>query len=270
MAGNLFETGLATVGRLPDASLSGCDIQALIVNRPIGLASTPQGSQTKIFKFADVHTISWSSYREKRPVRACGCVAVKGYTRGPRTVAGSMIVTILSTSTLVELLGATDGEADASLGPMVRNWRYISLDQIPPFDIYIQGVNEFGQASWMGIYGIEIQTEGGTFSVEDILSEMTIEYTARHKSPIRPLGREPDVAKEFANQMRAWASVSKTVSDCLASPALAQKVQDEQNRWKGQRVGRTAMAGAYSEALADIYLQELREVRRNPTTPRIP
>lgn len=52
-------------------------------------------------------------------------------------------------------------------------------DQVIPFDITLVGVNEYGAAANMKIYGVEILNEGGGMSVDDPVNEMQATFIAR-------------------------------------------------------------------------------------------
>ena len=64
------------------------------------------GYVTRPVELGNIQTISYSVHREKFPVRCLGKVYPKAYTRGPRTIAGSFIFTILREQALSDLLNA--------------------------------------------------------------------------------------------------------------------------------------------------------------------
>lgn len=53
------------------------------------------------------------------------------------------------------------------------------LDQILPFDITIVGANEYGNVSKMVIKGVELMTEAGGMSVDDMVLEKQVSFIAR-------------------------------------------------------------------------------------------
>lgn len=129
---------------------------------------------------AEIQTISISTYREKTPVRAIGSVGVKGYTRGPRTVAGSIIFTVFDRNVLFELMDVSRFDADDQFQAAIK-------DQLPPLDLTIQFANEYGALSRMGLYGVEFVSEGQTISIEDILLEDVVQFVARDVDPMTPV-----------------------------------------------------------------------------------
>lgn len=127
---------------------------------------------------ATLQTLSLQTHREKNAVRALGSSYPKGYTRGPRTIAGSMIFTMFNEHALARLVrsmsgkGSIYGERDNEISSLI-------VDQLPPIDLTIVIANEYGQLSQMGIYGVEFMNDGMTMSVEDILTEEVCQFVAR-------------------------------------------------------------------------------------------
>jgi hypothetical protein len=127
---------------------------------------------------ATLQTLSIQTHREKMPVRALGSSYVKGYTRGPRTIAGSMIFTMFSEHALAQLIRAMSGEGSI-YGERDTELKTLIADQLPPIDLTIVIANEYGQLSQMGIYGVEFVNDGMTMSIEDILTEEVCQFMAR-------------------------------------------------------------------------------------------
>lgn len=127
---------------------------------------------------ATLQTLSIQTHREKFAVRSLGSSYAKGYTRGPRTIAGSMVFTMFEEHALAKLIramsgkGSVYGERDTDLSSLIA-------DQLPPLDLTIAIANEYGQLSQMGIYGVEFVNDGITMSVEDILTEEVCQFVAR-------------------------------------------------------------------------------------------
>lgn len=141
---------------------------------------TPRSS-TKVL--AECQTISISTHRDKSAVYACGSVYPKGYCRGPRAIAGSMIFTVFNEHVLFQFLEADTSDFDGN-----NNYTSAILDQIPPFDITIVFANEYGSLSRMALYGVEFVDEGQVMSIEDIITENTVSFVARDYDPMRSAG----------------------------------------------------------------------------------
>jgi hypothetical protein len=56
-------------------------------------------------------------------------------------------------------------------------------DQVLPFDVTLAGNNEYGAATAMRIYGVEILNEGSGVSIDDAVSEMQASYVTDQVPP---------------------------------------------------------------------------------------
>lgn len=165
-----------------------------------------QGSPTTK-TLAETQSFSWSIYREKDPVRTLGSVYPRAFTRGPRTVSGTIVFTVFYEHVLHEVMKLnlryhSTGTSD------VDNYQQTTMlpDQIPPLDLTLIFANEYGAISTMGLYGVEFFQEGGTFSIEDIYSESTISYVARDIDPMRAVGQRNIDSKGIADGWKDTAS----------------------------------------------------------------
>jgi len=148
-------------------------------------------SYSRAITLGDVQTITWSTFREKKPVRTFGRVNPKARTRGNRTIAGSLIFTVFNKASLWDLLQAQT--ALANTGVKIQGGAYPStegvlVDQLPPFDISIIASNEVGDSSSMVLYGVEIHSEGTTLSIQDMMTECVMQFSAVDIDVLRPLG----------------------------------------------------------------------------------
>ncbi len=169
--------------------------------------SNKSGFSTKVL--AELQTISVSTHREKYPVRALGSVYPKSFTRGPRTIAGSMIFTVFDRNVLEQFLESHPSDFDAH-NPATT----ALIDQLPPFDITIVFANELGQVSRMTIYGVEFVNEGQTMSIEDLLLENVCQYVARDIDPMRGVGqRKIDENNRLSGDMGATRASSLLLDD---------------------------------------------------------
>lgn len=172
------------VGPSSQRSFSGADIRCVV--HVLG-----NGGMTVPVLLADVQTLSYSTHRDKFPVRALGHTYPRGYTRGGRTIAGSMVFTMFDREVLWRIIQnykydteMNEGEVDfSSYSPM--------LDQIPPFDITITFANEYGDVANMALYGVEIVDEGTVLSIDDIMVEKTCSFVARDLDIVRPYAEAP-------------------------------------------------------------------------------
>jgi hypothetical protein len=158
----------------------------------------------------DIQTISIGSFRDKAPVRPLGAVYPRAYTRGPRTISGSMVFTIFHEHVFADIMRLklrqfSTGSSDFD------NQLYTTMlaDQMPPIDISLVFANEYGAISHMGLWGVEFFQEGQTFSIEDIYSENVVQYVARDLDPMRLVETR---AIDGHGVSKSW---NKTASDLM-------------------------------------------------------
>lgn len=184
-------------------SFSGADIKATFANRVIG----------------ELQAISYSVTREKAPQYTMGEANPRSFARGKRGIAGSFVLTVFNNDPLSPLkdnsmyttdagsfeerfnpdLWEKDNE-DASVegGSFILNTNPTYADQIPPFDITITMVNEYGQGAKFEILGVEILNEGAGMSVDDITTERAFTFVARKITPIETIAAS-DIRDEDGN-----------------------------------------------------------------------
>ena len=121
-------------------------------------------------------TISYSMFRNKKPVINIGRTNINGVTRGSRIFAGTMIFTLINQHWLRELQDQLD---------WLKGFEELKVDELPLFDIMIVSANEYGNYASMYIYGIDFTDEAQTISVEDLFTENTFSFIARDVSPFR-------------------------------------------------------------------------------------
>lgn len=145
-----------------------------------------EGSAT--VKLATLQTLSVQTHREKFEVRACGRSTPKGITRGPRTVAGSMIFTTFNEHALSELIRHMGNKESIHKEPEIRS---LLPDQLPPLDLTIVFANEYGSLSQQTIYGVDFVNDGSVMSVEDLIVENTVNFMARDADVMTSAGMIP-------------------------------------------------------------------------------
>lgn len=114
-------------------------------------------------------TVTYSTYRELSDVRSLGRIGVKSFARGGRTVAGTMIFTVINRHWLNEVRRQI---GYLNLIPVMRP------DELPHFDLIITGANEYGQEAVMVLYGVAFVDDGSAISVENLFSENQLTYKA--------------------------------------------------------------------------------------------
>lgn len=163
---------------LPDPfsnmSFAGVDIQATMVLPRMGDENT--SSEGDFIELAELQTISYSMHRENTPVRTLGHVNPRGFIKGARTIAGSLIFTVFNEYAFYRIRDFKKALLDQNYAPVA--------DMLPPFDVVLTFFNEYGLAAKMKIYGITIVDEGQTMSIDDLITEQTYTYMARGIQPL--------------------------------------------------------------------------------------
>jgi hypothetical protein len=157
-------------------SFSGADIMATV---------TPIGGKPIVF--GEIQTVSYSVYRPTSPVYSLGKINPGGVVRGQRTIAGSLIFTVFDRHVLKSVIESLNFETnpneykdeyDFNVDELTEMKSNMKTDEMPPFDINITFMNEHGNSATLNIYGIYILTEGQTMSIEDMMTENTMQYIA--------------------------------------------------------------------------------------------
>ncbi len=171
--------------------------------------------------------ISFSVSREKAPVYTLGSAEPRSFSRGKRGIAGSMIFTSFDRDSLLKALQtyATTAASFQRIGgeknmhPIsISDWDKAMTDQIglagaslasqnaeavtkkvavastpyypdecPPFDVTVSFANEYGQESYLVLYGCEILNQGQGWSIDSILSETACTFVARRVKAMEPI-----------------------------------------------------------------------------------
>jgi len=126
-------------------------------------------------------TLSVSIHRSKSPVRAFGYANPKGFARGSRTIAGTMVMSKMTAEVLYRFLQSE------LMADLTKDTVYTKLDQIPPIDFTLMFSNEFGYVSTQRLLGVEFVTDGSVVSVQDALMEQQITWMAADFTPLVPL-----------------------------------------------------------------------------------
>lgn len=151
----------------------------------------------------NLSTLTYSTYREKKPVRTIGRINAKGFAHGQRTIAGTLIFTVLHKH-VVNIF-----KSDV---PYLKNIKKLKPCELPPFDLLMTYGNEYGASAHMALYGVTIVDEGKIMSIEDMFTENTWSYMARDidlmndigsemNSPIATLGEFDSGAKFASNDL---------------------------------------------------------------------
>lgn len=178
-------------------SFGGADIVATFNGRVVG----------------ELQAITYSVTREKAPIYVMGDPNPKSFSRGKRGIAGSVVFTVFDRDALHQLkqsenfkvyrqgLNSTgqatptaahnpsQTAADRAAWGAGAEIKY--SDEIPPFDITINFLNEYGQSAVMTIFGVEILNEGMGMSIDDITTEKACTFIARGIEDMKAFTNDP-------------------------------------------------------------------------------
>jgi len=131
---------------------------------------------------SNLHTITYSSFREKIAVRTIGRSGPKTYSRGQRTIAGTMVFNSSKKNTLLEFL---KGQAEKE--EKLSNISISMLDQLPSFNILLIFQNEYGVSSTMHLIDVDIFSEGQEMSIDNVVTNNSLNFYALDIIPLRHL-----------------------------------------------------------------------------------
>lgn len=180
-------------------SYSGADCKAVIYFDDSLDLETYKGGARNITPLEGLATISYSIYEAKSPVRRLGERSVAGYTKGIRTIAGSMVFLVVEDHPFASILteenktGAWSSDKNSKGKSFRATGGYVS-SMLRPFNIGLfyktevafddkKGhVTEYSHGNNVGahlvISGVEIVSEGMVTSVNDMVTEVTMQFVA--------------------------------------------------------------------------------------------
>lgn len=189
---------------------------------------------TEAYTFGTVQTLTYSTFREKTPVRLLGRTGVAGYTRGPRTIAGTLVFSALYDHVIHAILQRTT-QSDKSAVPGIA-----LMDELPPFNITMDFINEVpdidildisatyhqfeltgrqGWATTMGatakacLFGVEIVSDAHEISVENTTTSNVMQYTAQDLQMIHS-------SRFFISREGIYSSLPPPVPESYQHPPL--------------------------------------------------
>jgi hypothetical protein len=177
---------------LSNMSFSGADTVATMIIPQIG----PDGKITSpgdVIDIGEIQTISYSIHRENTPIRTLGHSNVRGFIKGGRTIAGSLIFTVFNEYAFYKIKQYKEylARSNGFFAPLA--------DMLPPFDIVLTFFNEYGNAAKMKIFGVTIVDEGQTMSIDDLITEQTYTFMARGIQPMVHMAYEKEKYGNMTN-----------------------------------------------------------------------
>lgn len=194
-----------------------------------------------------ITTISYSMFRNKKPVINIGRTNINGVTRGSRVFAGSMVFTLINQHWVKDVL------AQDTCKDWLGKFSDLKVDELPLFDIMIISANEYGAYCSMFIYGIDVTDEAQTISVEDLFTENVFQFVARDLTTFK--GRIPKEAGSSgtANKNEGLPSslVDGTRAYMLSSDASTIADLDRYIRERKEKADNILRENKMREALID-------------------
>lgn len=183
-------------------TFSGADIVCtitvpLLINNPSATINGGPSYQTAMtpVTIGTLQTLTVSTHRDKFPVRSLHSLNPRGFTRGPRTIAGSLIFAMFDRESLRQVQDRVQTffqQAGSTYSTTVGNINLsgslprLLSDDLPPFDITITMANESGDVARMVITGVEIVDWGNAMGIDDMFIEETMSYMAQDIIPLHP------------------------------------------------------------------------------------
>lgn len=192
-------------------SFAGTDITAMLY-LPATTQSSLKGNNTnsKFKVFAELQTMSISTTRSVSPVRVLGRSSPIAYTRGARSIAGTLVFASINEDVFQEVYDESIAESTMAASTSLLS------DQLPPFSIVITAANEKGGAAIQCIHGITLVNYGTTYSVDDLYTEVVYSYVA---TDLTPLSSIPTSLKRGARdsfiENSAYPNVSTAILDSM-------------------------------------------------------
>lgn len=166
------------------------------------------GIDSIVRELGSLKGINYSSFREKIAVRGLGRVHAKGYTRGQRTIAGTLAFTVLQTHELLNFADASKGEGYHAM-----------LDQIEPFHMLLLFGNEYGSMSSLHLFNVDIGTESQDMSIGDLETTNVMNFYATDMLPMTSLGNNFAHTGEMLNAAFSNNKDLTRVKNGLRSPS---------------------------------------------------
>lgn len=136
-----------------------------------------------VIHLENIATVSVSMYEAKAPVRRLGHAAPVGFTGNIRTIAGSLIFIVTTTHPLAEVMKSFEKfekheDDNKTLKGFNNTNTYFNSGMIKPFKLMLMYKNEVGDGAGLRINNIEFVSEGIVTSVNDIVSEVVLQFVA--------------------------------------------------------------------------------------------
>ena len=219
-------------GPLAYKSFSGVDIKVgIMMDQQQNEYSAESGPDMPFSMFAELQTLSITSFRSTGPVRCLGESQPRAILRGARTIGGSLVFAQFDQNAFWRMMRLSDK------GEVYNQDEPFFIDQLPPFDIIAYGSNEYGNTATLFVGGVTIGQTGTTLSVHDIYTEATYSYIAQYYIPWSPSGSFRDYMREIWWEQNFAASLQAgKFADSLKAAESGAVVAESPESWLTERL----------------------------------
>lgn len=162
--------------------------------------------QAPTYELPGVQLVSISTHRDVYPVVASGRRGIKGFTKGHRTVAGTLGFTVLGESPWAECM-----RAYARWRGVRENLLYSHPDELPPFDILLTFFTEAGDTGFIQLRSVQILDSAQNVNINDIQLSQTFSFMAAEATelinlptPLRTLSNNRITAADEQRVYHYW------------------------------------------------------------------
>jgi len=166
------------------------------------------GDGTGLLYLGSVMSLSYSVYRDKTPVFNCGSHLIDGFSIANKYVAGSLITIMYEYDEFAEFMSLLNSGDDTTVEAYqnavgIREFHTFMRDDLMPFNIHAIFTNEYtGSTREIVIYDATFINNGQVMSIQDLITENTLQYVARDISEQHSIG-EVSSNYVFSNAVRA-------------------------------------------------------------------
>lgn len=164
-------------------SINATDLTAVI--------ALPTG---QILELATLSMVSLSTHRDGFPVTSLGNVGPRGFTRGHRLAAGTLVFSVFERSAFTKLMnpleapkGYTSTASREKRTEIKSAFYNMHADELPPFDIHMIYTTPEGLQCYEALLGVIIVDQGSVRSMDLIQIQESYAYMATDHIPIQRL-----------------------------------------------------------------------------------
>ena len=171
-------------------SFSGVDFNVLGYVPPYSANSTDESEAVDtntgdvfFHRMASLQTMSISSTRDHKAARRLGSSWAFDFSRGSRTIAGSLVFAVINGDAFKSFREATSQYNALSR----EDAEHYLADALPPFNIVFTASNESGSTLVGMLIGVRLTNTGMSFGIHDIYTEQVYSFVAEMYVPMKDI-----------------------------------------------------------------------------------